>query len=261
MKRLKELCQIIQAIYSKTFTLIELLVVIAIIAILASMLLPALNQARDTARTIACTNMEKQIGLAALMYADDNKECLPPYYNNKPPVAYTNFWFYRVLDYMGKKKTSTPAAYNTAITTAFECPKTSRADQGGGGFESAKRVVSYGITFGSYNTATTKGGWVRTYTERKVAHSIAKIPSGSVMLMDMVLSSWFDNSANVKGAKCGGYTLPNYINKWPVNVAWNERKYAPRYRHGGFANFLFIDGHVKKYKKGTQVDSDWVIKQ
>jgi prepilin-type N-terminal cleavage/methylation domain-containing protein/prepilin-type processing-associated H-X9-DG protein len=69
---------------TRGFSLVELLVTIAVIAILAALLLPALGLAKEKARRTACLNNQKQLTLAWQMYADDDKDALPP-----------NGWAYR----------------------------------------------------------------------------------------------------------------------------------------------------------------------
>ena len=125
---------------SKPFTLIELLVVIAIIAILAAMLMPALERAREAARTIACINQVKQTGLGFQFYAQDHHGVIV---HDSQPYTYGDVWNTRLDPYLNNE-------FRSGVRlNLWRCPDDDRELVWKWG--SNYYDVSYGLNFHTFN--------------------------------------------------------------------------------------------------------------
>jgi prepilin-type N-terminal cleavage/methylation domain-containing protein len=214
----------------KGFTLVELLVVIGIIAVLISILLPTLARARESANRVKCASNLRQIAMASIAYANENRGSLPPTrFDNGPTqsptydylftYSYTHNWPGPGGQELGANIGRLIVRKHLSTWDIIECPSSGRAQ------DDQWRQYQYNIHIKQKGTAK-KVWWNKI-------NNFGKAPKGPVTAYSLASGS------------TGTYEFPSNVQRALACDFINDLEFAYHATRQGRAwNLAYIDGHV-----------------
>ena len=211
------------------FTLIELLVVIAIIAILASMLMPALQQARERGRATSCLSNCKQIGNAIMLYVDANDAMIPQHSVNNAK---------------GGKVSWGAILWNNKFVPdhkLFYCPTSTRPTAPSEWTDYRVNKIASSNTYTEYIDFG-MNRMIALSASRK--YKITKVKSAS---QTMIISE-----CNLPGQKKGCSMVAQ---AWGT-VSTSNTIGSVAIRHKGTGNFIYFDGHASPMRNNCTLDPE-----
>jgi len=223
------------------FTLIELLVVIAIIAILMSILIPALNRAREQGKRATCLSNLKNLTLAWMMYADDNDDKLI----NGDTEEYTSMYS------PGGGHYNERAWVRKDWTGGMTAEQKKQAIMDGALFPYAKTLKVYRCATGKISMDE-----YRLYTVVDAMNCVALSGCGPGVVMlkkrleikNPASRFVFLDDGGTAGSTLGGWTCYVKEERW-----WDP----PPIRHGNGTTFSFADGRSEYWKWKDPRTIDW----
>jgi prepilin-type N-terminal cleavage/methylation domain-containing protein/prepilin-type processing-associated H-X9-DG protein len=216
------------------FTLIELLVVIAIIGILAGMLLPALAKAKASAQKANCLSNLRNMGLAMLLYAEDNAGLIP---RGNGPI-----WWQVLTPNLGG---NTPKDY--PLAKVLVCPS----------YPDKRQLIGYVVNAWKFSSPADPVG-----TEQIGASKLSRIqqPSDTIYFADNESGAWrpvIMSLGTIGSTELNDVWSPYDLPYRSAASALNGNRRVAAARHGRGSNLQFFDGHGGWKNARDIVVDDW----